>query len=282
MKLKNLFPMILAGAGIFAMTLGSGCKKENESTDEDFSAEAQDISQSEDISTSIDNMIAEAFISNSGSVDGRSSFPSNSDLSGCVTVTRDTPNSTITIHFDHCVGRNGHMRDGYIIITYSGGNYWTMGAQWDVTFDDFYIDDMAVTGSRHVENMGPESNGCTWNIDANLVFTRSNASVRTWSSTRTREIIEGYGDNNCSNHVYKINGTASHSDRQNDKSADLTFNDIIRDLDCAYLTSGTITVIRNNSRPQLVIDFGNGDCDDLATVTRNGRTRTIHLDGGRH
>jgi len=282
MKIKNLFPVIISGAVIFAMTIGSGCKKEKEGIDENFAAEAQDIGQSEDISTSIDNMIAEAFNSSSGTIDGRNSFPANSDLSNCATVTWDLTHSTATIYFNHCPGRNGHTRDGYIIVTYSGGNYWTMGAQWDVTFDNFYIDDMAVTGTRHVENIGPESNGCTWNIDANLVFTRSNSSSRTWSSTRTREIIEGYGDTTCSNHVYKINGTATHADSESGNSADLTFANIIRDLDCGYITSGTITVVPNNNRPQRVIDFGNGDCDDIATVTRNGNTRTIHLDGGHH
>ncbi len=282
MKLKNLFPMVVAGAGILALTLGSGCKKEKDNSDENFAAEAQDISQSEDISTSIDNMIAEAFNSNGGNIEGRNSFPVNSDLSNCATVTWDSSHSTVTIYYNHCAGRNGHTRDGSIIVTYSGGNYWTQGAQWDVTFDNFYIDDNHVTGTRHVENVGPESNGCTWNINASLVFTRSDGSVRTWNSTRTREITEGYGDHDCSTHVYKINGTATHADNESGNSAALTFTNIIRDMDCAYITSGTITVVPNNGRPQRTIDFGNGTCDDEATVNRNGHIRTIHLDGGHH
>jgi hypothetical protein len=157
-----------------------------------------------------------------------------------------------------------------------------MGAQWDVTFDNFYIDDKQVTGTRHVENIGPESNGCIWNITANLVFTRSNSTSRTWNSTRTREITSGYGDSDCSTHVYKINGTATHSDSESGNSANLTFTDIVRDMDCSYITSGTITVVPGNSRPQRTIDFGSGNCDDEATVTKNGQTRTIHLDGGHH
>jgi len=274
--------MMIVGAGVLAITLGTGCKKEKEGSDENFSTEAQDISQSEDISTSIDNMIAEAFNSKTGNVDGRFSFPINTDLSNCATVTWDSSHSTAVIYFNHCAGRNGHTRDGNIIVTYSGGNYWTMGASWDVTFDNFYIDDRQVTGSRHVENIGPESNGCIWNIDANLTFTRSDGSARTLNSTRTREIVEGYGDTTCSNHVYKINGTATHADSQSGNGADLTFTNIIRDLDCAYITSGTITVVPNNNRPERSIDFGNGACDDEATVTKNGQTRTIHLDGGHH
>ncbi len=274
--------MLMIGAALVSITLGTGCKKE-QATNENYSAEAQDISQSEDVSTSVDNTVTQAFNSHSGSADGRYGYSTNGELSECSTVTWDSAASTCTIHFDHCNGRNGHTRDGNIIIHYQGGNYWTPGASWDATFDNFYIDDNKVTGTRHVVNNGPASNTCTWSITANLTFTRSNdGSTRTWTSTRTREITQGYGDTVCTNHIYKINGTATHADTQSGNSASLTFTNIIRDLSCAYITAGTIAVVPNNSRPNRSIDFGSGACDDLATVTKNGESRVIHLDGGHH
>jgi hypothetical protein len=282
MKSKNLFPMMMIGAALVSMTLGTGCKKEKDNSDEDFSSEAQDIGQSEDISTSIDNTITEAFNTSSVNYEGRYTNPSDGEFSNCATVTWDSANSTVTIYFNHCAGRNGHTRDGSIIVHYQGGDYWTMGASWDVTFDNFYIDDRQVTGTRHVENVGPESDGCIWNINANLTFTRSDGSTRTWNSTRTREITQGYRNPDCSQHIYKINGTATHADSQSGNSAALTFTNIIRDLNCAHITSGTINIVPNNGRPERTIDFGSGACDDLATVTKNGQTRVIHLDGGHH
>ena len=273
---------MMIGAALASMTLVSSCKKEKESSDEDFATEAQDIGQSEDISTSIDNVITEAFNSKTSNLEGRYGSPDNSELSNCATVTWDSAHSTVTIYFNHCPGRNGHTRDGSIIVTYSGGDYWTMGASWDVTFDNFYIDDKQVTGTRHVSNAGPESNGCVWNINANLTFTRSDGSTRTWTSTRTREITQGYRDTVCTNHIYKINGTATHADTESGNSADLTFTNVIRDLSCAYITAGTINIVPNNNRPSRSIDFGSGNCDDIATVTKNGVSRIIHLDGGHH
>src|SRR5687768_18279364 len=53
---------------------------------------------------------------------------------------------------------------------------------------------------------------------------------RSWTSVRTREITEGYRDSVCSNHIYKINGIATHADSHSGNSADLTFTGIIRDL----------------------------------------------------
>ena len=35
--------------------------------------------------------------------------------------------------------------------------------------------------------------------------------------------------------------------------------------------------IKNPVKPQISIDFGDGTCDDLATVTINGKTHIIHL-----
>ena len=283
MKSKNLFSMFMIGAALASMTLGSGCKKEKETSDENFSAEAQDIGQSEDINTSVDNAVAEAFNSKSGSINERNGTPNGELTSGCASVTWDSLNFTCTIHFDHCNGRNGHTRDGDVIIHYTGGGYWDVGASWTATFSNFYIDDNQVTGTRTVTNIGPASDGCKWTIDANITFTRTNdGSTRTWTSNRTREITQGYRDTVCSNHIYRINGTASHADSRSGNSADLTFTNIIRDLSCAYITAGTITVVPNNGRPQRSIDFGSGDCDDVATVTKNGQSKIIHLDGGRH
>ena len=277
MRIQNFFATTLTGAALFTSILFSGCKKEK-NTDEDYATEAQDMSQSEDMSTSIDNTITEAFGLGSSTISERNADPANSEL-GCGVVTWDSANSQIHIVFNNCPGRNGHLRNGEIIVTYQGGGYWTQGASWDVAFNNFTIDGNPVTGSRHVENVGPESDGCVWNINGSMTFTRSDGSTRNWSSTRTRKIVSGYQDPVFTNHVYLINGTATHSDSQSGNSCALTFTDLRRELSCAYITSGTITATPNNGRPVRTIYFGSGNCDDEATVTKNGQTHIIHLNG---
>jgi hypothetical protein len=51
---------------------------------------------------------------------------------------------------------------------------------------------------------------------------------------------------------------------------------VVHSRPCGYPISGTVTV----DRPvhEIVIDFGDGECDNLATITRNGNTYILNLD----
>jgi len=284
MKRTTFLPKLMIGLAILSFSLLDGCKKDHTSTptasNEETTIEARDMAQSEDVNNDIDNSVAEAMV-NPGSLAERID-PANSELS-CASVVRDTVAQTVTITYNHCEGPHGHVRDGQIIIQYHNGGYWDVGANWDVSFNNFYIDDMQVTGTRHVANAGPASNGMTWNITASLVFTNTNdGSTRTWTSTRTRTITQGYGDTICSHHIYVINGTATRANSANGHSVDITITNLTRDLSCQYITAGTLNCHPNDGRPDKLIDFGNGTCDDLATVTVNGNAVTIHLHGAMH
>lgn len=47
-------------------------------------------------------------------------------------------------------------------------------------------------------------------------------------------------------------------------------------LSCRWIVSGTVE-IRPESLPLRILDFGNGECDNIATVLVNGVTYTIFL-----
>jgi hypothetical protein len=284
MKQANLLPKIFIGLALLSLNF-MGCKKESSTPEPaistDNQVEAKDMGQSEDVNNDIDNAITEAMISNSGSFAQRGG-PGNSELS-CATTVHDTVAHTVTITYNHCTGHHGHVRDGQIIITCQNGGYWDVGASWEVSFNNFYIDDMQVTGTRHIENVGPASNGMTWNIDANLMFTNTgNGQTRTWNTTRTRSITQGYGDTIITNHIYVINGTATHANSANGRNVDITITNLTRDLSCHYITAGTLLCDPSDNRPNKLIDFGNGTCDDLATVTVGSQTFQIHLHGRMH
>jgi hypothetical protein len=282
MKKANLLPKLIIGLALLSLNFITSCKKDKDSSvSVADQLEARYMAQSEDVNNDMDNSVDAAMNGNSGSFAERLD-PTNSEQS-CASVVKDTVAHTVTITYNHCEGPHGHVRDGQVIISYHNGGYWDVGASWDVTFNNFFIDDMQVTGTRHVENVGPASNGMTWNINASLVFTRSSdGNVRTWSSTRTRQITQGYGDTTCTNHIYIVNGTAVHTNSANAHSVSITITNLTRDLSCQYITSGTLLCHPNNNKPDKLVDFGNGDCDDLATVTVNGNSFQIHLHGTMH
>jgi len=55
-----------------------------------------------------------------------------------------------------------------------------------------------------------------------------------------------------------------------------TLEDLQGSAACEYLTSGSMNVSKNGLT--IVVDFGNGDCDDVATIIYpNGATEEISL-----
>ncbi|MBK6840009.1 MAG: hypothetical protein IPG90_18410 [Bacteroidetes bacterium] len=280
-KKKNPFTLLTIGFAVTALLMTSACKKDNQNSDnkDDFSNSASDMGQVENIYSDVDNMVAQA--SETGAIDQRLAAPSEDlqfNFSGCALVTRDTVNHTLTIDFGTgCTGQDGRLRSGKVIVTYTGGGYFTPGASWTITFDNYFVNSRHIEGTRTVTNNGfNSSNNMNWHISAvNMKVTRTDGTWRTWNSERTREMIAGYGDSLHINDIYKVNGTATSTHSSGDVF-NAVITDLIRDNSCYWITSGTIAITPPNGVLR-TIDFGNGSCDDLATVTKNGNVVTFHL-----
>jgi hypothetical protein len=275
---RKFLPSLIAGSILLIFTLFVGCKKDNDSND-DITTTAEDIGQAETVSADVDNMVDEVarMSSFSTQTSNEASFD-QFNFSSCATVTNDSINHILTFDFGAgCTGRDGKTRSGQTIVTYSGSGYFSSGSAWTVTFNNFYVNGKHIEGSRSVVNNGIGSDGnMSWTINVqNMKITKTNGSWRSWSGQRTREIVAGFGDSTWTNDVYLINGSFTGIN-SNGESVTGTLSNIRRDHSCHYITSGTIA-ITPSGKPTRTIDFGNGTCDDLATVTRNGVTRNITL-----
>jgi hypothetical protein len=118
-----------------------------------------------------------------------------------------------------------------------------------------------------------------WTISANLTITKKDGTTMTWTSTRTRTLTAGADTKEVwSDDEYTIEGTGSGI-ASNGMSFDVNItNPLLRKMICRYMTAGTIEYIVNakNTRTK-TLDFGNGDCDNEAVLTVNGKTKTITL-----
>ncbi len=279
--MKATKKLIYAGLGIILLSISfsmSSCKKEKTDT-EDFQTSAQDIGQMESIFNDVDNLVSQASLN--GTMSARYSNPQEEDqfsLSTCATITNDSINGILTIDFGSaCTGRDGRTRSGMIIIQYSGGRYFDAGSTRTVTFNNYYIDGRHVEGTRSVVNNGFNAAGnMNWTITAtNMLITRPDGSWQGWNDQRSREMTAGYGDSSWVNDIYLINGSGSGTNSAGG-SCTANLNNLVRDNSCHWITSGTMEHIPSG-RPARLIDFGTGTCDDIATVTLNGNTHTIHL-----
>ncbi len=194
-----------------------------------------------------------------------------------MTVERDTIKHTVTITFDNCDFR-GRIRNGIIHVAYT--RIPTVGLRavnLTVTFEDYSIDNIKVEGSMITSFGGtyliPEINV----IGTNMKATFPDGKYISWSSNMTYKITEGFGDYDISNNVLEVSGTSSGTNRAGvDYSA--IYDKVTVDRACSYgyPISGTVTISSDDK--ETVIDYGDGDCDDVITVSNNGVSITIHLD----
>lgn len=234
----------------------------------------------------------QAFAYGKGSGNMRTSS-NYSTLSGCATISLDTANSsntdTLTVDFGSspCQCRDGRYRQGKLIVVYSG-KYHTPGAVIDIYHNGYAVGksttDMKTfsnTSTKHIVNNGYNSSGfMSWTITSSISFTKANnGGTVSFSESKLRTQIAGIATGYSTGNKYSVSGSASGTAANGTSFTSNTVagNDLIRDMSCAkHFTQGALE-ITPSGKSMITIDFGNGTCDNTATVTRNGKTKTITL-----
>ena len=205
----------------------------------------------------------------------------NDHFGDCVTVTLDTTvmSRVMTIDFGevNCLCRDGKYRRGQIIVTFNG-RYFQPGTVITHGFNDFYVNDNHVEGLKTLTNNGHNDAGFMWFsiiVDGQITLIE-NGNVINWSADKTKTWIEGNGTPRRNDDVYLIEGSGTSSNSNGSGFTRLITNPLRRELSCRWIVSGTVEITPVN-RPIRVLDYGDGSCDSLATVTVNGETITIIL-----
>ncbi len=279
-QLKFFFVALLGFA--VAMT---ACKK-----DEETQIETTDTSSSEYdalaeiIFTDVGNITSEAYDLGSGNF---KSTDDEADIIGeCATITLDTISvpHILTIDFgeENCLCKDGRYRRGKIITTFTG-RYREPGTIITHGFEDFYVNDNHVEGSRIVSNMGFNDDGnMYWTIEVESQITLApedeteGGNTFGWNSSRVREWIEGIDTYMKWDDVYLTTGTAEGVRPSGLGWSREIIIPLRKEMSCRFIVSGSIE-ITPDEKPVRLLDFGNGDCNNIATVTVDGKTHTIHL-----
>ncbi len=204
-------------------------------------------------------------------------------LTGCAVVTRDTvsvPHVTTIDFGSGCTGADGRTRSGQIIVTYDGP-YRNPGTTINISFNNCFVDGNQVLGTKTIVNGGINSSGhLFFNVSVNGSIVLANGSgTITWTSERVREWIAGENTPNRDDDQYSITGSANGVAANGDEFSASIISPLIRNLapGCRrHFVSGKVLLERTN-RPDRELNFGNGNCDNEATVTVNGHSHTILL-----
>ena len=257
--------------GIFALSI-LGCNRDNDKKETTSAADNALAEQTYDDVKSIADQAADGNLT---------SFKTGGIASTCATITHDTVASPhiLTIDFGtvNCTCNDGRMRRGKIIVTYVG-RYRDAGSIHTITFDEYYVNDNHVMGTKTVTNQGTDGNGNYYfsvEIDGSIELADGSGTL-TYISSRTRTWIEGYGTPSWDDDVYEITGTASGTRPGGETFTGEIITPLRKEIGCRWIVSGVLEFTPGD-KPTRSIDFGNGDCDNQAVVSVGNWTRTITL-----
>nr|WP_294775447.1 hypothetical protein [uncultured Flavobacterium sp.] len=275
MKIKNL----VLGVTL-SMFILSCSKDESNSTSTELS-DAK-VSAKIDMATEDVAKIAEdqfALQANPGA--GKNSDFQTQALPPCATVdiqlTATTWTRTVT--FDNCTLPNGNVIDGTIIVSGSL-NFDTPSHTISYSFVDFHHNDILIEGNRTIvrsfqstATLAAAHPVANMSIDMTLTFPNGNVYHR--EGNRVREMIEGFDTPMVwADNVFSISGSWTTTFPAGTRTSTIT-TPLRVEADCPHIVSGVVTTVGTNNTATL--DYGNGDCDNQATLTINGTTTTITL-----
>jgi hypothetical protein len=173
------------------------------------------------------------------------------------------------------------------VITDYTGRLTYPGSVATTEFDGYYVDNIKVEGRHVITNIGsivPLSRKFRLEV-INGKLIKPNGNYTEWNSTRTITQIEGLGTPDIPvDDIFKIEGTSRGRVLRGNLLVgwESTITDpLIRRVTCRWIVKGKIRTVRlntpGNSPWIAVLDFGDGACNDQATITINGRTIQITL-----
>lgn len=185
------------------------------------------------------------------------------------------PDTTVLVFDPACTGLDGRSREGTIRIILSGPMD-VVGSVRTVLFEDFGKGSYHTTGSVMTTYIGTDGSGnpvynrsvdMDWEVpsgDFNRVF---NGTI-TW--------LEGWNTAACLDNVWEVDGSSTITTPWGEMLRTIT-SPLRIDRPCGYITEGTVSI--EGPYGDRVLDYGEGGCDDEATLTLpSGTVYTLDLD----
>ncbi len=204
----------------------------------------------------------------------------------CATVTispawaDSTFPKTIVVDFGstNCTGNYGVKRRGKLIATITD-RYRNAGCKITINPQNYYVNDYKVEGTKIITNLGRNSSGnLEFKVEVNNgKVTDPNGESISWNSTRTNEWIAGENTYfNICDDIYSITGNANGVNREGRNYTVTITQPLIKKICCRWITEGKLELAPDGLKTRKV-DFGNGTCDNKATVEIGNKTYNISM-----
>jgi hypothetical protein len=178
-----------------------------------------------------------------------------------------------------CIGNDGTMRKGKITIIYSG-RLALAGSTAETSFDTYYVNNIRVEGSHHIENISTPQQLVFKVTVKDGKLTKANSNYSLWNSIYTISQIEGSTTPYwAKDDVFSITG-----DSNGTLKTDSTFlvwatrieEPLIKKFSCRWIVKGRLAILKTNT-VAAIIDFGDGSCNNKANLIINTLSLEITL-----
>ena len=184
---------------------------------------------------------------------------------------------TVVLDFGTGCEINGVTRKGKVITVYSGPLH-VPGNKSVTEFNGYQVNDLKIAGRHLVQNTtepGSNQRKFTRTVESKITHVPT-GNWRTWSGVTVMKQIEGKGTPLWpADDVYQFTGSRKGENSKGRTWMTETREPLIKAFTCRWISKGILLVRVNNTVGTL--NFGNGTCDDEATLTVNGASRLIKL-----
>ena len=297
MKNKRTSLKLAVTAILFAMAAFiASCKKDSDPISGEVSQTVSNEATQDSQQDEVDDMATGQL--NKGDSKGRFLGATDGRVACAYVTFADTTEShkatgTLTIDFDKtpagddnaagCTDGHGNTRKGMIVITWTGGRWYSPGSVITITLNNYSINGVVLNGTRVLTNITSVDHPLivTWTVISDITATwpDSKTATRQVHKTRAWDILGGTVTVTQS---AGADSAASGTTRRGVSYTVTIQTAIVFDLTCVgtskvYIPVSGVKVITFNDKT-VTIDFGSGTCDNTFTVTYNGKTDTFSGD----
>lgn len=284
MKTKVLFIGTLVALSFFV-----SCNSDEKTNDGTTTAISNnEIITNSKIDASIEDVtnIAEDQFNAQQNITAKPGGPVKNFLPSCATITTVLTNNTWTKTVDFgvegCALDNGNVVKGKMVVSFA--NDFAASTQTiSYTFDGFYHNGKKLQGSKSIVRtikttnlLATEHPVLTATIDMTITF--DDGGVYTRKGSLVKEMVAGYDTwFNWEDNAFLVTGSGTTTFPNGDTfSAEIT-TPLEFDSSCRkpFAVKGVVTITKNAATA--TIDYGDGSCDTLAKVTKDGVTEEIDL-----
>ena len=289
----RILTMLITGCFAFLLSCNSNSTIDFSTND---NANVQSEANSDALTEETDDIAALAVSSDASTLSGREEaggITISDDRFNCATIslvkaTANTPpvntllipHGFITIDFGNaCAGPGGRTRTGKIIFEYQGRRF-LPGSKITTTFQNYTVNGIKLEGTRILTNTSANENaavsysivedGMKVTYPDGTFSTRSSSRIRTWNRTA-----------NPTGDTWTVTGSAVGVNRKGKEFVMMITKPLVYKRSCAVINKVFIPVegtkdLKADGK-SVTIDFGNGTCNNIVTITILGKSKEVEL-----